>query len=375
MRSFLSLLLLALSSAPALCQSLVVAPSQTEDDRIRLLVGEPSGGPLTLTLRGFWRGDTDVLPLSKGSERHGARRVYHGDSPYFNAYEVQSVEVSRGPWRLCYAWTYADLYQGNADAAQTYLDSQAGTLTGTVGGYPRATMNRTAAIRWQAGYRTPLTLLRHRAELTLNASYLRMQRVQLGALAGATSGDQFAGVLQFLSTLDMPPDETRSDGLSLDAGLAVALDDRWRVAALCENLASRVWQRGLQSITADVATNTIVADGNGFLYGAPLLSGTIGRTNLRTELRRRFDLGAAYRQGHVDWMAFLRYDFDWRVAGGVTRDLGHGSRAWALLWADPFEWQAGIDWRCLRLALGMADIDASATERASVSLAIRIGLE
>ncbi len=375
LRTSLTAILLVVSALPGLAQSLNVAPSTTEGDRIRRLVGQLQNEPLTITIRGFARGDTDVIPLDKASERHGVRRIYNGTGPYFDAYESESIEASRGLWRFGYSWTRADLYQGNHDAAQVYLDSQSGSLTDAATGSPRATMNKTSATRWQLGYQCPLTIAGHRAELYAAASYLRMQRVQLGSLTGSTTGDAFAGTLSFLSTLDMDPSETHSDGLSVDAGLCVQVDDRWRISLQCENLASRVWQRGLQSIVADVATNTIVADEDGFLYGAPLVSGTTSRTNLRTELRRRIDVGGAYRQDRTSWVAFFHRDFSWRLAGGLTQDLGHGSRWWALLWCEPFEWQAGIDWGMLRLAMGMSDVNASTTERASVSLALRVCLE
>lgn len=375
MRNRLLTLSLVLLCSPAIGQSLRIAPGDTEDDRIRRLIGELDLRPLTLTIRGFARGDTDVIPLSKGSERHMARRVYPGDAPYFDAYEVHALELERGLWRLSYAWTRADLYQGNRDAAQTYLDSLSDTLADSPLGSPRATMNRTSAIRWQAAYRSPVTIAHRPGGLFVAANYVRMQRVQLGSLTGVTSGERFNGVLSFLSTLDMPPDETHSDGLALDAGLALNVSRNWRLAVQCENLVSRVWQRGLQAITAEVATHTIVTDGDGFLYGAPLVGGATSRTNLQTELRRRIDIGAAYEQSGVHWLAFLHRDFDWRIAFGATRGIGKGARAWMLFWTDPFEWQAGLDWGMLRFALGMSDMDAATTERATLSAELRIPLE
>ena len=366
---------LLLLSMRALGQSLYIAPAATEDDAIRWLIGEPNNRPLTLTLRGYARGDTDVIPLSKGSDRHMARRVYRGDAPYFDAYEVYDVDVYRGLWQLSYAWTRADLYQGNRDAAQTYLDSLSDTLANNSMGSPRATMNRTSAARWQIAYRSPVTIAQHHADLFVAANYFRMQRVQLGSLTGATSGEQFNGVLRFLSTLDMPPEETHSDGLGLDAGFALTVNRNWRLAVQYENLVSRVWQRGLQAITAQVATNTIVADSDGFLYGAPLLSGTTSRTNLQTELRRRFDLGAAYERNGVHWLAILHHDFDWRFAFGITGGTRAARRLWILLWPDPVEWQAGLDWGMLRVALGMSDLDPAASERATLSVALCIPLE
>jgi len=46
-----------------------------------------------------------------------------------------------------------------------------------------------------------------------------------------------------------------------------------------------------------------------------------------------------------------------------------------LFWTDPFEWQAGLDWGMLRFALGMSDLDAATTERATLSAELRIPLE
>jgi hypothetical protein len=368
-------LLLAGALPRASAQSLLLAPADTEDDRIRRLTSPPTARPLEIEFRAFACGDTNVLPLVKGGERHAPRRSFQGDYAYFTDYRNSEMALSKGMWRLSYASTNADLYEGNHDAAQLYLDSLSNSIDPHAAMRPLATMNRTAAIRWRMGYATPVRWAAKRGGIYLAVSYLRMQRVQLGELTGDTVGNRFDGELTFLSTLDLPPEETRSAGIALDAALELELTPRWRISLAAENLASRIRQRGLQKITAEVATNAIEPDSNGFLHGVPLAQGQISRRNLETGARRRFDIGAACREGARDWMLFVRSDRAWSAALGLAVRHGRDDRWWGLAWLSPFEWQTGLDWGQWRLQFGMSSLDPADARRATLSLSWRLALD
>lgn len=356
-------------------QSLYIAPNDTESDRIRRLLTPFSPRPLTLEMRAAGRGDTSVLALSEGDRRRAPRRSFHGEDAYFAAFRSSDLAFARGAWELRYAWSLADLYRGNRDAGQLYLDSLSDAFDPQSLRSLQATMNRSSLARWQAAYTAPIKMTGGQGSVRIAGNYLRLQRAQFGSLSGSAVGEQFTGALTIQSTRDLPPSETRSHGFSLDLSVNLALSEQWRIGFACENLFSRVWLRTLQQIEADVKTSAIQADPDGFLSGAPLLSGRISRRSLQSELRRRLECGFAYRQDRRDWLLFVRSDFDWRAAVGASERVGRSGRWWALLWLDPFEWQAGYDAGTWRIQFGMSALDPERARRAAISLAWVIPLE
>jgi hypothetical protein len=378
MRRTITLILSLFALVPpfhAGAQSLYIAPNDTESERLRRLLTPFSLRPLTLEMRAAGRGDTNVLALSEGDRRHAPRRAFHGEDAYFTAFRSSDLAFSRGAWELRYAWSLADLYRGNRDAGQLYLDSLADTFDPQSTRNPMATMNRSSLSRWQAAYTTPIKMTSGQGSVRVAGNYLRLQRAQFGSLSGNAVGEQFNGALTIQSTRDLPPSETRSHGFSLDLSVNLALTEQWRIGFTCENLFSRVWMRTLQQIEADVKTNTIQADPDGFLFGAPLLSGRISRRSLQSELRRRLECGFAYRQNRRDWLLFVRNDFDWRAAVGASERVGQSGRWWALFWLDPFEWQTGYDAGPWRIQFGLSTLDPESARRAALSIAWVIPLE
>ncbi len=372
-RRLLVVLILILSGLrPGWGQPLYIAPAETTADRIRFLVLPPESRPLEIEFHAFAVGDTNVMPLFAGANRSAARQTFNGSHAYFDGYRSYEAAISGGMWRISYASTTADLYQGNRDAAQLYLDSLSNSINPYASMQPQVSMNRTAAIRWRVAYATPIRLVSHYDTLLMAANFLQMQRVQLGNLSGATTGNSFTGNLSILSTLGLPPGETRGYGLSLDMGLALDFGKRWRVEVSVDNLISQVWERHLQEINADVTTNTIQPDANGFLHDVPLLQGSVSSTSLADEIRRQYNAGLAFRQGAQNWLLMVRRDVFWQAGAGFAMRSGREGLWWGLAWLQPFEWQTGFDLGNWQIQFGMSSFVPSSARRATINLLWRI---
>lgn len=355
-------------------QDLYVAPSLTEADRIRLLTGPTSNQPLSLELRAYGRGDTDVAPIGPGSRKHIGKTELHADRAYLLDFRNTGLALERGRWRAGYFSTQADLYSGNHDAGQIYLDSLAHMVDFTALASPSVNMNRTEADRFDVGYSTPMKIAGRKGALMMTGSYLYFHRIQLGSLQGQTTNGQFHGDLHILTTLGLDPGEHGGDGLSFDTAFALELNPRWRVALSAENLFSYVHQQTLKQIDATVTTNTLEPDGNGFLHGVPLLQGSVSKHSYTGAIRRRLDLGAGYRESGRDWMLWLRNDIDWRLTAALNVPRGKSGRIWGMLALAPFEWIAGYDTGNFGVELGLSGTDFDTAKRATIALKYRVAL-
>lgn len=361
-------------SIPADGQALYSAPTTLEGDRIRFLLSSRSYEPAALEFRAFARGDNNVVSLAQGDRRHIGPTLFSGQTAYLSDYHVQGVNWAQGHWRIAVESTAADLYEGNRDAGQLYVDSLSHTVDFHAAIAPQVTMNRSEINRIRAGRAFDLRLGDRAAVLLVTGSLLDVHRFQVGSVTGKNSGGQFVGDLTILTTLGVPPSQTRSPGASLDAALSADVAPRWRASISVENLVGQVWQRKLQRLDVTLKTNAVEPDANGFLHGVPVAQGRISFESADAGLRRRFDAGAAYSGRGNDWLLFISNDFDWRVATGINFQRGRDSRIWALVGFSPFEWQLGFDSSHWRFQFGMSAIDFEQAKRASASLTWRIPL-
>ncbi len=373
--SHIVLLLLTLFAVrPALGQAIFVTPSQTEFDQIDLLTGKPRSKRLSLEARTLFHFDTNVEDFARAGIKHPAPTKVGGSDGYYTSDQTQEMGIAKGFWQFTVAMDQAELYRGNHDAVQLYLDSVSRSIS-TTGVYnPVMTLNRSKSTRWRLDYASPIPLGKTEAQIQLTGSFLRFSRVQSGHLTGNTTNGQFHGDITLDTTLGLPSDQVDSYGVTLDAGISVKVRPRLRLSASVENLLGQAWQSHVQHIVTMVTTNTLVPNGDGFLQGVPLLSGQVTNLSSGSALRKRYHLGTAYTESGRDWLALLSYDFDWRVNLGANLRFSHGRRAWILLCPTPAEWQVGYEQGGFRFQFGLSALDLGTSQRATIQIGYRLYL-
>lgn len=362
------------ASSPAQAQGLYLAPEQTEADRVRQLVSRPGSASLSLEFRGYVRGDNNVMAMGGSRSRGALPSHFGGNSAYFSTSKATSASISKGHWSLTVLHGTADLFRGNADAAQTYLDSLSNAWTPTPGSAPEAMMNKSGATRVTFGYAAPLA---HgcRTWLTTSVSCIRVSRVQLGALRATTVGSELQGTLSLVTTRGVPRNEVGGLGLSTGCGLVHTMGPDTRIGLWVENLFGRAWIDAVQQVDADINANVVESDADGFLHGLPILSGQITRSALQASLRRNVSLAAARRVGFGDALLLLDNTPEWRASAGLVRRSRGKGFVWALITPAPFCWQLGLDAGGWRLQFGESGLTPSSAYRGVVSIAYRVQLE
>lgn len=373
-RWFIATLSLFIIGQFADAQSLPVPPHWTTLEQVNTLLDASPSSRWQLESRTFLRADTNVLPLSLGDDEQLPPLRFEGDRAYFTAYRFKEIALTRNRWTLRYGHGKTDFYDGNSDAAQLYLDALANAVDAHRLYDVNASLHRTRVHRWTLEYAAPLRWQKRQGQVAVALHWLRLHRLQWGTLTGQMRAGQFQGDLHLLTTRGLPANETRSNGLALDIALVVPTDERWRVSVWTQNFLSRLWQRTLQDVTAQVVTNTVEPDADGFLHAVPFLQGQINRRSLRVEAKRRWTLGIAVRQGKGDGLLLLHRDFDWCFSVGYAHRIGGQQRFWFMVQGRRWEWQVGITTRRWQLQLSADHWKPSSARRATLSVGWQLPL-
>ncbi len=318
----------------------------------------------------LFHADNNVLPLKLGDEKQLPPLRFNGDRAYFVAYRFKELSVTYRRWALRYGHGKADFYEGNGGAAQLYLDAMANVISTTDTYDVVASLNRTRLHRWSLEYVTPLRIGNQKSQLVMTLHWLRLHRLQHGTLTGRMNLGQFRGDLRLLTTRGLPNDEVRSNGLILDVSLLVPIGSDWRLGIWSGNLFSRLWQRTLQDIKAQVATNVVEPDADGFLHAVPFLQGRVDRRSLTTMAKRRWTLALSGSQGQNDWLLLAQRDVNGtQVSLGYAWEIGEGRKVWLMRSFGREQWQIGIDTSRWQLLLATDKFNSGSAKRASLSLA------
>jgi hypothetical protein len=356
--------------AKALGQTVPIPPRWTMNEQVSLLLGNRSSSHQWLTTRAFFHADNNVLPLKLGDEKRLPPLRFVGDRAYFIAYRFKEVALTYRRWTLRYGHGRADLYDGNGDAAQLYLDSLANAPNPMRSYEVVASLNRTRLHRWSLDYEMPLRLNGRRGYLVATLHWLRLSRLQLGTLTGRMDElGRFQGDLRLLTTRGLPEEETHSNGIALDVAVVVALNERWRMGIWLENLLSQIWQRTLQDITAQVATNVVEPDADGFLHAVPFLQGRVDRRSVTAKAKRRWTLTLSGAQRRDTWLLLAQQDVEaTQVHFGYAWMMREGRWIWVMRSLTKGHWQMGLSLSRWQLLLSTDKFNSKTARRTSLSL-------
>ncbi len=369
---FLALLYCLTSVAQNLigAQSFFLPPRWTASEQVSTLLRSELPSRYQVSSCMLFHADNNVLPLKLGDEKQLPPLRFNGDRAYFVAYRFKELSVTYRRWALRYGHGKADFYEGNGGAAQLYLDAMANVISTTDTYDVVASLNRTRLHRWSLEYVTPLRIGNQKSQLVMTLHWLRLHRLQHGTLTGRMNLGQFRGDLRLLTTRGLPNDEVRSNGLILDVSLLVPIGSDWRLGIWSGNLFSRLWQRTLQDIKAQVATNVVEPDADGFLHAVPFLQGRVDRRSLTTMAKRRWTLALSGSQGQNDWLLLAQRDVNGtQVSLGYAWEIGEGRKVWLMRSFGREQWQIGIDTSRWQLLLATDKFNSGSAKRASLSLA------
>lgn len=356
-------------------QTIHLAPHAGFSRILDTLLSPAADQPLTLESYVDVRGENSLIPLDWARQRRLPLVVYHGTDPYFSDYQTWEVALERGKWRLSWASVNTDLYEGNPSGAQLYLDAQHNQIPTTGASHPLVTMNRTSYQRISVGYETPLSMRLGVARIGLAGNLLLFDRVQYGNISGDMVNGQFTGHLSLLTTRGLPNSQTYSPGASIDTWITVPLVKRWNLGIRIENLLGIVQIRKMQDIEADVATNTVIPDENGFLHGAPLINGKVTHRSVQANLSRRWWAGLTRPLGAYNILITAQNDRYWRGGTGISGIIKRSGRWWTLFQTDPFEWQSGMNLGALRTQLSLSEPNLGHTRQAELLVGIKVNIE
>jgi hypothetical protein len=317
--------------------------------------------------------DTNVRPLL----RRGTESRFEGRHPYYAGNRLEIMRLHWGKWELGYARGYADLFQGDQGAAQLFLETERGALNPNTAYGVQATLNRSALQRWTLAYRdqfelTPSTgdrrqegVLRYRITL----SWLVLQRVQVGDLAGQKRGDQFEGTLNLTTTRGLPPDAVDGRGVALDVEGELVWH-HLRMGVRVENLWSRLQIRRTQRIEARIRVNQPIPDAEGFLRAPPFLEGHIQTVRMERHAMPTLQgfISGSWADREVALMG--RYDFEWVVGVGVKRGA-----LWGIAWLNRPALQMGYTTPHWNLTLRLDGLDTARLRRFGVAVQIVLPLK
>jgi len=316
--------------------------------------------------------DTNVRPLL----RQGTESDFNGRHAYYVGNRIYGMRLHRGKWELGYAYGQADLFQGNRGAAQLFLETERGALNPNTAYGVQATLNRSALQRWTLAYRDQLELtpstgdrrqegvLRYRIAL----SWLVLQRVQVGDLAGQKRGDQFEGTLNLTTTRGLPPEAVDGRGVAFDVACELVWDNG-RLGVQVENLWSQLQIRQAQRIEARIRVNQLIPDADGFLRAPPFLE---GRTQTIRVAQRALPAVQGFLSGvWADTEAALlwRYDFEWVIGVGMKRGT-----LWGIVWLNRPTLQLGYTTARWNLTLRLDGLDTARLRHFGMALSMGLPL-
>ena len=357
--------------AKAVGQTVPIPPRWTTNEQVTFLLDNRLPEYRLLTARMLFHVDNNVLPLKLGDRKQLPPLQFVGDRAYFIAYRFKEVAFTYRRWTLRYGYGKADFYDGNGDAAQLYLDAMANVINPMRTYEIVASLNRTRLHRWSLDYATSFRLHGRQGYFVTTIHWLRLSRLQWGTLTGRMDLGQFRGDLRLLTTRGLPEEEARSNGIALDAAVVFSLNDRWRVGVWVENLLSQIWQRTLQDITAQVTTNVVEPDADGFLHAVPFLQGRVDRRSLTVAVKRRWVFALSRTQGQTGWLFRAQRDIEGtQVSLGHTWTVGDGRRVWLMRSLTKGGWTIGLSLSRWQLLLLTDEFNSGAARRTSLSLQV-----
>ena len=302
------MLLLVTGCRSALSMPVPVPALYTDDQLIQMLVagGDKTPEQAHLRLAFGLSARTNVMPLKWGTLKRLPPATFRGNTAYYEFERYSQVRVQKDRLRLMYTRCVIDRYDGSGGAAQLYLDSQGLGIRYFRQYDIKAAMNNADLSIWTIETLGNWATRFGEAFATWGISFINTHRIQQGHLLGDMWALQLQGHLTLDTTRGLPPSRAKGRGLSTHFGVVLPLPRQQRVGVWVENALGGIWEQRMQRIQAQVATNTVVPDADGFLRGVPFLEGTVQEITKPLVLQKRLTFGWCFPAGAGNVVMLLK---------------------------------------------------------------------
>jgi len=312
---------------------------------------------------------TNVMPLEWGTRQRLPTATFQGKSAYYELTRCVQVSVQKDRLRLMYTRFVIDRYDGSSGAAQLYLDSQGLGIRYFRQYDIKASMNNADLGTWTIETHSKWATRYGEASAMCAISLINTHRIQQGHLFGDMWALQLQGQLNLDTTRGLPPPRAQGWGLTTHFGVVVPLPRQHKVGVWVENALGGIWEQRMQRIQAQVATNTVVPDADGFLRGVPFLQGTVQEITKPLVLQKRLTFGwcAPAGAGNVVMLLKAAPERAYVVgyvgrANGIAIEVPRGRYVW---YAHRGAWHWSV---------GISQMDFARARQVQVSLAYSLPL-
>lgn len=263
----------------------------------------------------------NVQSLWTVSNRKVSPRLLDTDAPYARLRFGEWACVSSGDWIVAIGSGFRDVYDGNRDAGQLWLDLRSKSRTQS--DYAPSANDLHVATRWYGIGRRFGFRARH-AEC---AGLVFIRSVTAGDLLarsmdGSVSGDDFMGNVRILSTRHGAG--TRGSGWALDGRMSIMDGRGWEVLVAAEGLAGEMkWSR-VTVRDEYVLSPRVFTDPDGFYRDTGGISGVSRKREVRLDVGRTVRLDVMRKGKRVDVLGGCMWEQNYDAVPNLGAALRSG---------------------------------------------------
>ncbi len=340
----LKLLLLAclsLLSRPLSAAYTVNLPRYTDGNDLLQAWVEPALPSGTVRATGDALGQDNVLPLGK-LVRYGQPPTRVTETPYAMWTYHDTLSANAGRWWVGSGQGFREVYQGNRDAGQFWVDLHADGQTQKQ--YNVSASSASLNATWYGiGYQLPFRVDAQPGTGLLVLRQVTASDMRLRSLTGQASGEDFTAMMRDISA-GANGQTVRGQGWAVDLQCRMGQPSRWQGQLTVEGALGAMSWKGVQVEDTYLTSPGVFQDAEGFFRYTGGISGVDHREDftMRVNPAYRLDLtlgarpvvyllGAAAQQDdrttvyagiglpRRGWLPYLRvYPTSWRVELGAV---------------------------------------------------------
>lgn len=276
-------------------QPVPLPPAHSETDHLEWLTSSKLGSNFSFSHERRYQWANNVISLKEGERKTLPTYQVTTSAPFYTADNLSRWELRYSQWGVEVVEGTVSLLQGNADAAQLWLDAKSNAIN-KQRFYHAFARERKGHWRWLGlSYTTPFKNRETNGELTLSLSYLSCHRFRDGWLSGTHHNGRMLGEVNFISSRGIGFEAPSGKGFALDL-IASIKQGNWRALTAVESLLGRVRWKRLRKVSAFIDTNSFTQDPEGFIRSLPSLVGREEFVPLKRSIDKQWALGLGYRK-------------------------------------------------------------------------------
>jgi len=311
----------------------------------------------------------NVQSLWTVSDRNASPRLLDTDEPYARLRLGEWACVSSGDWLVGIGSGFRDVYDGNRDAGQLWIDLR--SKSRTQADYRPSANDLHVATRWYGvGRRFGLRAGNAECDGLVFIRSVTAGDLLARSLDGSVSGDDFMGNVRILSTRHGAG--TQGSGWALDARAAITYDKRWEGLVAVEGLVGQIkWSR-VTVRDEYVLSPRVFTDPDGFYRDTGGISGVSKKRDVRLDVGRTIRLDVLRKAKQLDVLAGCMWEqgYDAVPNLGVAFRRGKWWTPYVRVYPTEARCEIGAAARGWLLSISGDDWIFAAPRNASVSLSV-----